>query len=220
MLAGRHESHFSPRKFIAHAFHLAGFGARLEAPVKKQRRHAKLTQPAVVKIFVGALNHVGDSQPGTAVTARHVLPVVISVILPEHLACFFAEAFRMRSKPFKKTSRVWFVSEEVKRFKNQQLTSLRRPHSEHRTNHGAVTMTPEHGAPDSECIQKRHRLLRGPLMKIRRHLAGHARRVLVSGSVVDQNPQLALKTLVPYATRIQSTAPAGIGKNNASFAPS
>jgi len=38
--------------------------------------------------------------------------VVISMILPEQLACFFAEAFRMRRKQFKKTSRVWFVSEE------------------------------------------------------------------------------------------------------------
>ena len=42
MLAVAHESHFSLRKFIMHAFHLAGLGARIETPVKKQHRHAKL----------------------------------------------------------------------------------------------------------------------------------------------------------------------------------
>jgi len=59
MLAVVHESHLRLRKFVAHAFHLAGFGARIEAPVEKQRRHAKLTQPAIVKIFVRSLSLVG-----------------------------------------------------------------------------------------------------------------------------------------------------------------
>ena len=59
MLAVVHESHLRLRKFVAHAFHLARFGARIEAPVKKQRRHAKLTQSAVVKIYVRSLILVG-----------------------------------------------------------------------------------------------------------------------------------------------------------------
>jgi len=46
-------------------------GARIEAPAKKQRWHAKLASRPC-KILVRAMNHVGDSQPGTAVTARHV----------------------------------------------------------------------------------------------------------------------------------------------------
>ena len=104
MFAAVHESHLSLRKFVAHAFHLAGFGARIKAPVKKQRRHAKFAQPAIVKIFVSSLNLVGDPQPSSAVTARHVLPVTFSVVLPEQLTRFFAEVFRMRRKPFKKTS--------------------------------------------------------------------------------------------------------------------
>ena len=104
MLAVVHESRLSLRKFVAHAFHLARFGARIVAPVKKQRWHAKLIQPAIVKIFVRLLNHVGDSQPGSAISARHVLPIVISMVLPEQLACFFSEVFWVRRKPFKKTS--------------------------------------------------------------------------------------------------------------------
>lgn len=61
MLAVVHESHLSLRKFVAHALHLAGLGARIEAPVKKQRRLTKFAQSSVIKILVRALNHVGDS---------------------------------------------------------------------------------------------------------------------------------------------------------------
>ena len=104
MLAVVHESHFSLRKFVADALHLAGFGARVEAPVKKKRWHAKFAQSPVIKVLVRALNQVSDSQPGTAVSARHVLPVVIPMVLLEQTACFFSEVFWMRRKAFKKTS--------------------------------------------------------------------------------------------------------------------
>ena len=104
MLAVVQESHLGLRKFSVHAFHLARFSAGIETPVKKQRWHAKLAQSSVVKILIRAMNHVGDPQPGAAVSARHVLPMVISMVLPEQFACFFSEVFRMRRKPFKKTS--------------------------------------------------------------------------------------------------------------------
>ena len=104
MLAVVYELHLSLRQFVAHALHLTRFGARIEMPMKKQRWHAKFVQSAIVKVFVRLLNLVRDPQPGSAITARHVLPVDISMVLPEELACFFAEVFWIRCKAFKKTS--------------------------------------------------------------------------------------------------------------------
>src|SRR6266850_1708489 len=184
MLTVVHESHLSLRKLVAHAFHLARSSAGIETPVKKQRWHAKLAQSSVVKILIRAMNHVRDPQPDSAVSARHVLPMVISMVLPEQFARFFSEVFRMRRKPFKKTSRVWFVPEEVKRFENQRLTSLR-----------------------------------GPLVKIRRHLAGHARRAPVSSSVRNKNSKLALKRFDLPFEWIHSISPSAMKKNERSAEP-
>src|SRR6266850_2265855 len=219
MLTVVHESHLSLRKLVAHAFHLARSSAGIETPVKKQRWHAKLAQSSVVKILIRAMNHVRDPQPDSAVSARHVLPMVISMVLPEQFARFFSEVFRMRRKPFKKTSRVWFVPEEVKRFENQRLISLCRSHSEHRANHCAVTVAPENRALDSECVQKGHRLLRSSLVKIQRHLAGHARRAPVPRPVRDQNPELALKCFDLPFERIQPISPAAMKKNERPTVP-
>src|SRR6266446_5689383 len=126
-----------------------------------------------------------ESYRGKAVSARHVLPVTFSVVLPEQLTRFFAEVFRMRRKPFKKTSRVWFVPVKVEGLQDQLLAPFRRAQPEYRADYAAVTVAPENRAFDSYCIKRSDHLLRGPLVKIRRHLAGHARRAPVPRSVPD-----------------------------------
>src|SRR6266478_2305636 len=107
----------------------------------------------------------------------------------------------------------------MKRLENQRLTSLRRPHSEHRANHGAVTVAPERGAFDFKRIQKGHHLLRGPLVKIHRHLAGHARRAPVSSAVRNKNSKLALKRFDLPFEWIHSISPSAMKKNERSAEP-
>src|SRR6476646_5491052 len=141
------------------------------------------------------------------------------MVLPEQFARFFSEVFWMGRKPFKKASRVWFVPEKVKRFENQRFASLRRPHSEHRANHRSVAVTPENGPFDCERIEKRHRLFGSPLVKIRLHLAGHTRRAPVTGSIRDQNAELAFECFDLPVEGIHLVSPAAMKKNERPAVP-
>src|SRR5260370_32131212 len=77
-------------------------------------------------------------------------------------------------------------------------------------------MSPQDGVFDAECIEKGECLKRGPVMKIKRHLAGAPSRVSITGAIWNQNVKPAFQFRNLPVERINPVAPSAVKNHNGS----
>src|SRR5580704_13385018 len=95
-------------------------------------------------------------------------------------------------------------------FQYQARATLRRHQSQHRGNHGAVTMAPKIRFLDAKRLEECQRFARGPAVKIKRQLSIDSRGMSVAGTVGDQDAKLVFESCDLPVEGIKTVSPAAM----------
>lgn len=98
-------------------------------------------------------------------------------------------------------------------FQDQALAAMRCGKARHRADDRTIAVAPQNSPINTKCIKKLDRLRGRSAVKIERHLSRDSRRVPVTRSIRDQDPEFILEGVNLPGKRIDSIAPSSMEKN-------